>query len=77
MRKRLVFGADSSCLRAKDSVVRKSNLLSWNVLPPYYIYTYHILASRFIAKRHVNGVIVGTFRMKRACRMRTCVSLLP
>ena len=77
MRKRLVFGADSSCLRAEDSMVRKPNLLSWNVLPPYYIYTYHVLASRFIAKRHVNGVIVGTFRMKRACRMRTCVSLSP
>ncbi len=77
MRKKLVSGADSSCLRAEDSVVRRPNLLSWNVLPPYYIYTYHALASRFIAKRHVNGVIVGTFRMKRACRMRTCVSLLP
>ena len=51
MRKRLVFGADSSCLRAEDSVVRKPNLLSWNVLPPYYIYIYHALASRFIAKR--------------------------
>ena len=51
MRKRLVFGADNSCLRAEDSVVRKPNLLPWNVLPPYYIYIYHALASRFIAKR--------------------------
>ena len=77
MCKRLVFRADSSCLKAEDSVVCKPNLLSWNVLPPYYIYTYHALASRFIVKRHVNGVIVGTFRMKRACRMRTYVSLSP